>query len=1695
MNSQLNVSTRKRYSLCATTLRKLFAGSLTFIVTATLTFNTAYATISATYKAVPPTSAAAGSTTPPLVMLVMSNDHQLFSKAYTDYNDIIDATVSPAIAGADGVLETTYTDSFDYYGYFNSNRCYTFGSGKFSPTSNTGGGTFNHDCANNEWSGNFLNWASMTKMDVIRKVLYGGYRSTDNANTVLERAYIPKDAHAFVKTFSAPNATMRKYTPFNKASISLCNVSHASSGSSHGTLGHATPPSLRVADGTWERWASSEVAQCEWSDDTGADNSLSNLPTSGTSNDELGTFNVRVDVCVAGKEENNCTSYTDAGGSVTKKPTGLLQDYGSDDSIKFGLISGSYIENNSGGVLRKNISSMQNEINPNDGTFLNVQGIINTISTFRITSYNTGTKKYDDCNTHSIPVNTFLTSTLAGEQCQNWGNPLGEMYLEAVRYFAGQTAPSSDFAADDSTLVNTTNGFDIGLAPVTWDDPLSASNYCADCSIIVISSGLNSFDMDELSSASDIPGLSGAADVKVKTNVLNTTETITGNYFIGENGTDTNGACTSKDLTSILGDAAGICPEEPFAKGGYGIAGLAHHALLTDLRTGGSFPDKQNITTFGIALSRGLPTFTIPTSGTSITIMPICQANTTSSATASSSGWNQCSLIDLQVMNPVYISNKLVSGTLRIHYEDSHWGNDYDMDGVEDLSFCVGASCPTPVNTDQVTINVTSPTAAAGNALRFGYTIGGTTADGEKFPLLRTGGDNYNSISPGSATPRNCSQAPVSNISACTTTYTAGSSSIKTLESPLWYAAKWGGYIDTDADGLPNLTTEWDSINNITEAAVPDGIPDNYLQSDNPAVLESQLNKIFGKLLNRTSAGSAAAVITDSISTVGSIYQALYQPKREKQGLEVSWVGQIQSIFIDAYGHLREDTNEDKILDSADEYILVKYSDDFERTQIWYCSPSAAEKVSSVPFSETVCPRTDRKEISELKPVWNANHELAKFSATDSRLTSQRSYTTAFTDTSNGGRHILTWQDLDGDNDIDSGEVVPFVASSFTDVDGSGNPTKAGLLGVANSGNAANDLTEITNIVDFIRGYEDPATTGYRSRTIDFRPATGDEVWRMGDIIHSSPVAIGPPNGTAYGSETIEWSTFGDSTYTTFKDLYKDRRTVLYVGANDGLVHAYNAGFYNIADQEYCLDLACTNDSSTSHTLGAELWAYAPRNLLPQLKFLTEPNYPHVYYVDGEPRTFDVNIFPNDTDHPGGWGTILVVGMQFGGGAHNPITVDIDNTGTTTFTTGSAYVIFDITNPEVAPKVLGEFTHPELGFTTSTPTLLVKRSPDSNNNWAAAGTSSYPNDFRLVFGSGPNKLSTGLSDQNAKLFMVKLQMNGDVLDLSSSNQVILDTAIENSFIGAPNAKNWNNDFLFDAIYFGVAGGTEASPNGRLMRVALNTNDPTNWAMSTMLDSAQPFLNMPVAKTIENPNTEVDENWVFAGTGRLYTSNDNASNTQQSFYGFREDSDTTYPNSPATKLFSTNSADANYLQNVTGVQVFRYGDIDANALAGELPMVTFPALELHIDTKAGWFKNFSIPSSSERDLARATLFGGLVIFPTYIPNTNICRAEGNSLINAVYQRTGTGYPGEVFTDETSYFGSDTTNWESLPSINYGIGLVSEITIKKNVDNSITLVCTTSTGEICNTLPPDPIPCTGSNCAADTGRQSWREILLF
>ena len=63
----------------------------------------------------------------PMVMLNLSNDHQLYFAAYNEYTDVDD----------DGIVDRSYEHTFNYYGYFDSFKCYNYSSGVFTPASDS----------------------------------------------------------------------------------------------------------------------------------------------------------------------------------------------------------------------------------------------------------------------------------------------------------------------------------------------------------------------------------------------------------------------------------------------------------------------------------------------------------------------------------------------------------------------------------------------------------------------------------------------------------------------------------------------------------------------------------------------------------------------------------------------------------------------------------------------------------------------------------------------------------------------------------------------------------------------------------------------------------------------------------------------------------------------------------------------------------------------------------------------------------------------------------------------------------------------------------------------------------------------------------------------------------------------------------------------------------------------------------------------------------------------------------------------------------------------------------------------------------------------------------------------------------------------------------------------------------------------
>ena len=133
----------------------------------------------------------------------------------------------------------------------------------------------------------------------------------------------------------------------------------------------------------------------------------------------------------------NCRRYPNG----NYKPIGLLQDFGENESMYFGLLSGSYAKNTSGGVLRRNIGSIRDEINQTNGTFhhrLRRHHHVDEPAARDRLRRQLHEYVTTGCGWNIAPIQ-------AG-QCQMWGNPVAEMMYESLRYFAGRGSPTGAFS-------------------------------------------------------------------------------------------------------------------------------------------------------------------------------------------------------------------------------------------------------------------------------------------------------------------------------------------------------------------------------------------------------------------------------------------------------------------------------------------------------------------------------------------------------------------------------------------------------------------------------------------------------------------------------------------------------------------------------------------------------------------------------------------------------------------------------------------------------------------------------------------------------------------------------------------------------------------------------------------------------------------------------------------------------------------------------------------------------------------------------------------------------------------------------------------------------------------------------------------------------------------------------------------------
>ena len=157
----------------------------------------------------------------PLIMLLLGRDHSMYYEAYNDLTDLDE----------DGSIDGVFTPHVIYDGIFESNWCYSYTGNMFKmskladtdPKESYMGNPV-YKCGNGLWSGNFLNYMTSSRMDIVKRILIGGQRFTnfydktvcttkspdklygtcrdDQKYPILARQFIPHDTHGWAKLYS-----------------------------------------------------------------------------------------------------------------------------------------------------------------------------------------------------------------------------------------------------------------------------------------------------------------------------------------------------------------------------------------------------------------------------------------------------------------------------------------------------------------------------------------------------------------------------------------------------------------------------------------------------------------------------------------------------------------------------------------------------------------------------------------------------------------------------------------------------------------------------------------------------------------------------------------------------------------------------------------------------------------------------------------------------------------------------------------------------------------------------------------------------------------------------------------------------------------------------------------------------------------------------------------------------------------------------------------------------------------------------------------------------------------------------------------------------------------------------------------------------------------------------------------------------
>jgi type IV pilus assembly protein PilY1 len=764
--------------------------------------------------------------------------------------------------------------------------------------------------------------------------------------------------------------------------------------------------------------------------------------------------------------------------------------------------------------------------------------------------------------------------------------------------------------------------------------------------------------------------------------------------------------------------------------------------------------------------------------------------------------------------------------------------------------------------------------------------------------------------------------------------------------------SKYGGFIDANGNRLPDLQSEWDRNG--------DNVPDTYFEATDCRSMRSSLERAFSDISARSASGTGVAMITDGRAAAGGMIQSHFLPVRRDATGEVSWTGYMRNIWTDPMSNLRDDSVHDFRL-ILDQDRVIKYFFDEGSSETKAALFTTLSDGSGGTLS--VCANPEIRGSDNLNALWEAGKSLAL---------QDPSARTIFT-----SKRVLR-----GNSAAYSFPEVPFPAF--------GIHMNSMLM------SALNPDTHYTAdmIIRYIRGEclesrvsgDNACGTGHnyafrdRRLTIDGTP----RVWKLGDIMNSTPKVF---PGTPVNAYHIDYA---DRTYYDYisDDRYRRKSSVVFVGANDGMLHAFRGGYLQnkgLKEGIKAVLKSLFGAGEDEHArLGEEMWAYIPFNAFPYLKYLSDPNYCHINYSDLTVKIYDVSLngVAGTAKDLHSWKTILIGGMRFGGACGTGGSPSAPPSGAPADVGFSSYFAIDVTDPE-NPVPLWEFSDDDMGYATGVPAIVRTGNRLENGAW------------HVVFGSGSKVLPKAGNDIGRRspgyIYLLNLG-TGDLV-----KKVTLDHP---AIVGDVLAIDADRDYETEKIYFGTSYQSATTWMGKIMtlnvpEVLKTSGVHVAWSSSfgkTLFSGMYPFTASPEAA--QDLRGRI---WVYAGSGKYFSDADEADASRQIVLGMRDKNDLI---GEAALFDATNVLTRG---DVTGTdRVCSYDPATKSFRMRDVVTSIKPSSQMLSDTDPGWKIYLT---DRERIISRPAAVGGLLDFLSYKPDSDPCVYGGSSYLYSVHFATG------------------------------------------------------------------------------------------